>query len=552
MHRNQSGSSQAAVLAVLATVALSVVLFFVFTKPKVDEAAQAAGDGAPNTAADPQPAPEPAPAPEPTPEPQPEPPAFDATAEGLTDEIAKRIAAGDVAALKELFGDAVDEKGLAAVFGPGGYEPVPGATPEEVGLIGRATRWVLPLRKRPAAGRAETAAPTPLLDSVPDLEPEPPLIVPEIDASPELEPAPTPPLDSGLDPDPIGVEAREGVPLPPPPSDVDADPGVPGQVGEPGFSGEPGEAAGASTDADGSAAGGAPERLFFDLVRERAPDGSVRWKVSEVHFPPALQDLIDGGASGGPGGAEQDAMAAAHAFITAIRDRDFVVALAACAEGAVAEEKIAGLCIVFEDGQLEMRAQRPLVATALGPDKAWVIAHVESPKIGEASEFGLVMGRGEGGGWEITELNFGSLLDAFVAASEAGRVPYTPIKEQPGKGEMLVLYFQYDDEQLLPRAVRQLEILAGILKADAGKSITITGHADALGAEDYNARLSATRAVAVKDQLVAFGVTEGQIRTQGFGEAKPWKPNERPDGTDDPAGRAYNRRAELLLDFNGD
>ena len=199
-----------------------------------------------------------------------------------------------------------------------------------------------------------------------------------------------------------------------------------------------------------------------------------------------------------------------------------------------------------------MREKKPLVATALSEEKAWVIAHVESKKFEQPSEFGLVMKRNAGdkdAQWQITEINFGKLLDTYIAASEAGRVPYTPIKSRPGSGDILVLYFEYDKVELLPRAKRQIEILSGILKTDRSKTLSIVGHADALGTENYNVRLSSARAAAVKQQISAYGVPASQVITKGLGEAQPWKSNRRNDGSDDPKGRSYNRRAELGLHF---
>ena len=114
---------------------------------------------------------------------------------------------------------------------------------------------------------------------------------------------------------------------------------------------------------------------------------------------------------------------------------------------------------------------------------------------------------------------------------------------------MLVLYFEYDKAELLPRAKRQIEILAGILKTDGSKTLSIVGHADALGSENYNVRLSAARAAAVKKQIGAYGVPANQVIAEGLGEVQPWKSNKRNDGSDDPKGRRYNRRAELGLHF---
>ena len=102
---------------------------------------------------------------------------------------------------------------------------------------------------------------------------------------------------------------------------------------------------------------------------------------------------------------------------------------------------------------------------------------------------------------------------------------------------------------LHPRAKKQIEIIASIMKADPGKKLQIAGHTDALGDDSYNVRLSRTRADSVKALLVSLGVPEPQIETVGLGKAQPLSPNQKADGTDDPEGRSHNRRAEIFLDF---
>ncbi|PYR56047.1 MAG: hypothetical protein DMF85_17785 [Acidobacteria bacterium] len=37
------------------------------------------------------------------------------------------------------------------------------------------------------------------------------------------------------------------------------------------------------------------------------------------------------------------------------------------------------------------------------------------------------------------------------------------------------------------------------------------------------------------------------MRTKGWGKAKPIAPNTKPDGSDDPDGRAKNRRVEVVV-----
>lgn len=51
--------------------------------------------------------------------------------------------------------------------------------------------------------------------------------------------------------------------------------------------------------------------------------------------------------------------------------------------------------------------------------------------------------------------------------------------------------------------------------------VMITGHADRIGKDGYNQKLSEKRAAAVKDYLVAQGVEGNRLETAGKGEAEP-------------------------------
>jgi outer membrane protein OmpA-like peptidoglycan-associated protein len=112
-----------------------------------------------------------------------------------------------------------------------------------------------------------------------------------------------------------------------------------------------------------------------------------------------------------------------------------------------------------------------------------------------------------------------------------------------------VLYFEFDQAELHPRGLHQLDIIAGLLKSDPARKMRITGHTDALGTDDYNARLSAARAKNVNNRLIELGVAGAQIETIGFGSKAPLDPDKLADGTDNPEGRSRNRRTEIYLDF---
>jgi outer membrane protein OmpA-like peptidoglycan-associated protein len=62
-------------------------------------------------------------------------------------------------------------------------------------------------------------------------------------------------------------------------------------------------------------------------------------------------------------------------------------------------------------------------------------------------------------------------------------------------------------------------------------------------------QLSRERAQAVKDWLVKNGgVLATNISTKGLGEQYPVAPNANKDGTDNPLGRALNRRVSIIVE----
>ena len=71
--------------------------------------------------------------------------------------------------------------------------------------------------------------------------------------------------------------------------------------------------------------------------------------------------------------------------------------------------------------------------------------------------------------------------------------------------------------------------------------VTIIGHTDNVGGEALNNRLSLERAASVRDYLRAHGVDANRIMVNGRGEEVPIA------GNDTAAGRAENRRVEILL-----
>lgn len=245
-----------------------------------------------------------------------------------------------------------------------------------------------------------------------------------------------------------------------------------------------------------------------------------------------------------------DALAFASDFVGHLLKHDFVSAQKYVDESKVPVERLVGLCIVFEEGQYALNPAKPLIVTIANPEVSWVIAQVMSETLGQNTEFGVELKRSDvARPWRVEGLNLSEILGSFAKNAAKMGVPYTPIVKNPKGGESLALYFEYDQAELHPRAQKQIEVIAALMKADSAKKLTIAGHTDEKGADRYNIDLSRRRAESVKQQLVALGVPAEQVVTSGLGKAQPLSPNKKADGTDDPEGRSRNRRAEIYLDF---
>lgn len=108
--------------------------------------------------------------------------------------------------------------------------------------------------------------------------------------------------------------------------------------------------------------------------------------------------------------------------------------------------------------------------------------------------------------------------------------------------------FQFGSADLTPDALATVRSIAEILGTDAAdRRVSVEGHTDSVGPADYNQGLSERRAASVAAALQASGVGSGRLVSKGFGESFPVAHNNTPNGGDDPAGRARNRRVEVVI-----
>ena len=115
--------------------------------------------------------------------------------------------------------------------------------------------------------------------------------------------------------------------------------------------------------------------------------------------------------------------------------------------------------------------------------------------------------------------------------------PPKPVVEKVTlKGDTL---FDFDKSVVKPEGKQVLDRLAEQARDLQLEVIVAVGHADAIGTDAYNQKLSERRAAAVKAYLVSKGVAANKIHTEGKGEKMPVTDNKTREG------RAKNRRVEV-------
>jgi peptidoglycan-associated lipoprotein len=103
------------------------------------------------------------------------------------------------------------------------------------------------------------------------------------------------------------------------------------------------------------------------------------------------------------------------------------------------------------------------------------------------------------------------------------------------------VFFAYDSDSLDDAGRKVLMGNAEVLKTYRTWVITVEGHCDERGTDEYNLALGDRRALAAKNYLVSLGIAADRIRTVSYGNEFPFDP-----GHDENAWK-NNRRAHSML-----
>ena len=110
------------------------------------------------------------------------------------------------------------------------------------------------------------------------------------------------------------------------------------------------------------------------------------------------------------------------------------------------------------------------------------------------------------------------------AAAPAAPKPAAPAAPKPAAKKVTLAadaLFDFDKAVLRTEGKAKLDKLVADMKSIKLEVIIAVGHADRLGKDAYNQKLSERRAAAVKDYLVGKGVEANRVYAEGKGEKQP-------------------------------
>lgn len=105
------------------------------------------------------------------------------------------------------------------------------------------------------------------------------------------------------------------------------------------------------------------------------------------------------------------------------------------------------------------------------------------------------------------------------------------------------VYFDYDKSNLTPQASTLIREAASRALENDIETVVVAGNTDTSGGSAYNQALSERRAAAVRQGLIANGVSADRIRQEAYGESNLAKATA--DGVREP----LNRRADVTISF---
>ena len=120
-------------------------------------------------------------------------------------------------------------------------------------------------------------------------------------------------------------------------------------------------------------------------------------------------------------------------------------------------------------------------------------------------------------------------------------VAVAPVPKIPDAVMQEDIYFEFDKSTLTPAAQDNLLQKADWLRENSEATVTIEGHCDDRGTNEYNLALGDRRAESAKAFLVDLGIDASRLTTISYGEERPVDPRQNEEAW------AKNRRGHFVV-----
>lgn len=171
-------------------------------------------------------------------------------------------------------------------------------------------------------------------------------------------------------------------------------------------------------------------------------------------------------------------------------------------------------------------------------------AKKQQPQTAPAAEAAPAAAAGQEAAPAMTQAQADSL------AAEQARLEAERLEAERARLEALInqimsedVYFDFDRSELTEKAKELLAQVGELLLKEQRFTITIEGHTDARGTEDYNFTLGAKRAMKVKEFLAAYGIENSRMESVSYGKEAPKAAGETEEAY------SQNRRANFRVNI---
>lgn len=131
-----------------------------------------------------------------------------------------------------------------------------------------------------------------------------------------------------------------------------------------------------------------------------------------------------------------------------------------------------------------------------------------------------------------SKLKAGSKKNFDVSLTELKPNTKLPLKD---------ILFESNSSEIIESSYRELKRLVKLMKDNPNITVELAAHTDDVGSDNYNMKLSESRAKSVSMYVTQFGIPNARLVPKGYGETQPTASN------DNEENKAKNRRVELMV-----